>query len=186
MAQKETPRVNPLQASNSRKARFNQSYLLLGANSGAGFAVDFDSVFRGSIVEDCESAAVECAAGHRRGAAEIVVDRSPIVEIQPDYLFCAYLSITVGGLKLGMVAVLGQDIFCPVRSRDDRTSMGRRKTLVPCDNSNSNQTDHENCYVLVSQDFFRLAEPYIYSDSQSARIQSLCSEGAIRNILNIP
>src|SRR5712664_2642287 len=136
MAQKETPRVNPLQASNSRKARFNQSYLLLGANSCAGFAVDFDSVFRDSIVEDCEGAAVECAARHGRGAAEIVVDRSSIVEIQPEYLFRAYWSITVRGLKLGMIAVLGQDIFCPVRCRDDRTTLGPGKTLIPSENRN--------------------------------------------------
>ena len=105
-------------------------------DSGPWCAVDFDPVFRGSIVEDCESAAVECAARHRRGAAEIIIDRSPIVEIQPDYLFCAYLSITVGGLKLGMVAVLGQDIFCPVRGPGCGTALGPRKTLVPCDNSN--------------------------------------------------
>jgi len=104
--------------------------------SGPWSAVNFHPVLRGSIVEDAEGAAVECAARHRGGAAEIVVDRGSIAEIQPDYLFCAYLSITVGGLKLGMVAVLGQDIFCPVRSRDDRTIMGPRKTLVPCDNSN--------------------------------------------------
>jgi hypothetical protein len=136
MDQKETPRVNPLQASNSRKARFNQSYLLLGANSGAGFAVDFDSVFRDSIVEDCESAAVECAARHRRGAAEIVVDRSPIVEIQPEYLFRAYWSITIRGLKLGMVAVFGQDVFCPVRGRAGRATTRPRKTLVPSENRN--------------------------------------------------
>jgi len=105
-------------------------------DSGPWCAVDFDPVFRGSIVEDCESAAVECAARHRRGAAEIVVDRSPIVEIQPEYLFRAYLSITVRGLKLGMIAVLGQDIFCPVRGRDDRPTLGPGKTLIPSENRN--------------------------------------------------
>ncbi len=137
MAQKETPRFNPLQASNSRKARFNQSYLLLGANSGAGFAVDFDPVFRSSIVEDCESAAVECAARHRRGAAEIVVDRGPIVEIQPEYLFRAHWSITIRGLKLGMIVVPGQDIFCPVPGWASRATARPGKTLVPCNNRNS-------------------------------------------------
>ena len=105
-------------------------------DSGPWCAVNFHPVFRGSIVEDCEGAAVECAARHGRGAAEIVVDRSSIVEIQPDYLFRAYLSITVRGLKLGMVAVFGQDVFCPVRSWDYGTIMGPRKTLVPCYNSN--------------------------------------------------
>jgi hypothetical protein len=105
-------------------------------DSGPWCAVDFDPVFRGGIVEDCESAAVECAARQGRGAAEIVVDRSPIVEIQPEYLFRTYLSITVRGLKLGMVAVLGQDIFRPVRRGDDRATMGPGKTLIPCENSN--------------------------------------------------
>jgi len=106
-------------------------------DSGPWCAVDFDPVFRGSIVEDCESAAVECAARHRRGAAEIVVERSPIVEIQPEYLFRAYWSITIRGLKLGMVAVPGQDIFCPVRGRASRATARPGKTLVPCYNSNS-------------------------------------------------
>jgi hypothetical protein len=105
-------------------------------NSGSWCAVNFHPVFRGSIVEDCESAPVECAARHRRGATEIVVDRGPIVEIQPDYLFRAFWSITVRGLKLGMVAVFGQNVFRPVRRGDDRATMGPRKTLVPCENSN--------------------------------------------------
>ena len=93
-------------------------------DSGLWCAVNLHPVLRGSIVEDCESATVECAAGHRRGAAEIVVDSGSIVEIQPEYLFRAYWSITIRGLKLGVVAVLGQDIFCPVRGRDDWTYLG--------------------------------------------------------------
>ena len=66
----------------------------------------------------------------------MVVDRGSIVEIEPEYLFGAYWSITVRGLKLGMIAVLGQDIFCPVRGRDDRTTLGPGKTLVPSENRN--------------------------------------------------
>ena len=105
-------------------------------DSGPWCAVNFHPVLRSSVVEDCESAAVECAARHRRGAAEIIIDRSPIVEIQPEHLFRAYWSITVRGLKLGMIAVLGQDIFCPVRRRDDQTTLGPRKTLIPSENRN--------------------------------------------------
>jgi len=91
-----------------------------GKGSGSRCAVDFHPVFRGSIVEDCEGAAVECAAGHRGGAAEIVVDRGPIVEIQPEDLFRVYLSITVRGLNLSMVTVFGQHVLCPVRGRARR------------------------------------------------------------------
>jgi len=105
-------------------------------DSGFWCAVNFHPVLRGSIVEDAEGAAVEGAARHRGGAAEIVVDRGSIVEIQPEYLFRAYLSITVRGLKLSMVAVLGQDILRPVRHGDDRATMGPGKTLAPCENSN--------------------------------------------------
>ena len=65
-----------------------------------------------------------------------MVDRGPIVEIQPEYLFRAYWSITVRGLKLGMVAVPGQDIFRPMRRGDDRATLGPGKTLVPRENSN--------------------------------------------------
>ncbi len=91
---------------------------------------------RGSIVEDCEGAAVECAARHRRGAVEMVVDRGSIVEIQPEYLFPCLLVHHCTRLELGMIAVLGQDIFCPVRRRDDRTTLGPRKTLIPSENRN--------------------------------------------------
>src|SRR6266699_4163252 len=88
-----------------------------GKGSGSRCAVDFHPVFRGSIVEDCEGATVECAARHRGGAAEIVVDRSPIVEIKREDLFRVYLSITVRGLNLGMVTVFCQHVLCPVRGR---------------------------------------------------------------------
>ena len=67
----------------------------IGKDSGAWFTVDFDAIFCGSVVEDCEGAAVECAARHRGGAAEIVVHRGSIVEIQPEYLFRGSLSIAV-------------------------------------------------------------------------------------------
>jgi len=115
-----------------------------------------------------------------------MVDRGPIVEIQPNYLFRAYWSIAVRGLKLGMVAVLGQDIFCPVRGRDYGTTMWPRKTLVPGEHSNGDQTDHENCYILVSQDFFPTRRTLrLIQILRAAGIQSLCSQGAIRNILSI-
>ncbi len=89
------------------------------------------------MVEDCEGAAVECAAGHRGGAAEIVVDCGPVIETQPEYLFRVHLSITVRGLNLGMVAVFGQYVFCPVCSRAGRATGRPGKTLVPCENRNA-------------------------------------------------
>src|SRR5207253_6105257 len=106
-------------------------------DSGSRWAVDFHPVFRSRIVEDCESAAVECAARHRGSAAEVVVDGGPIVENQPDYLIRGHLSITVRGLNLGMVSVFRQYVFCPVRSRTNRATIRSGKTFVPCENSNS-------------------------------------------------
>jgi len=94
---------------------------------GAWFADDLHTIFRASIVKDRERAAIDCATRHRRSASEIVVDRGPVVEIQPHYLFGSCNSITVCGLNLSMVAVLGQDVLGPIR----RGTMGSGKTLVP-------------------------------------------------------
>jgi hypothetical protein len=60
-----------------------------------GVANDLYSIFCGVIVENCERAAVDSATSHRGSACEIVVDRGPVVEVQPHHLFSICESITV-------------------------------------------------------------------------------------------
>jgi len=50
---------------------------------------------------------VDRATWHRGGESEIAVDRGPVVEIQPVYLFGSYAAIAVRGLNLSVVVVLG-------------------------------------------------------------------------------
>src|SRR5207247_9641438 len=114
---------------------------------------DLHAIFRASIVQDRERAAIDGATWHRGGASEIVVDRGPVVEIQPHYLFGSYNSIAVCGLNLSMVAVLGQDVFGPIR----RGTVRSGKTLVPGESNHADWADHEYCYVLFCQVFLRPA-----------------------------
>jgi hypothetical protein len=61
----------------------------------ARLANDLDSVLRRGIVEDCEWAAVGGATSHGGSASEIVVNRGPVVKIQPVHLFSIYDSVIV-------------------------------------------------------------------------------------------
>jgi hypothetical protein len=93
-----------------------------------GRASNLDSIFRDTIVDHNERAAVGGATGHGGSASETVVNRSPVVDIQPVHLFSSHGSVIVRGLNLSMVAVLGQDIFDRVHCPGVR----QRKTLILC------------------------------------------------------
>jgi hypothetical protein len=61
----------------------------------AGLANDLDSILCHTIVEDRERAPIGCAASHRGSASEVVVNGSPVVEIQPEHLFSSHSSVIV-------------------------------------------------------------------------------------------
>jgi hypothetical protein len=62
---------------------------------GTGLAFHLDLIFRDAIVENGERAAVGGAACHGGSAYEIVVNRGPVVEIQPVQLFRGHSSVIV-------------------------------------------------------------------------------------------
>ncbi|SRR6266540_2982977 len=115
---------------------------------GTGAADDLHSIHRRSIIENGKRTSVYCAAWHRGGAPEIIVDSGSVAGIpfQPHYLFSNRISGTVCGLNLSVIEVRCQGIDNPRPGRP----IVRAKTLVPCENDDAGETDDEYDYVHVS------------------------------------
>jgi hypothetical protein len=60
-----------------------------------GLANNPDSIFRDTIIENSERATVESATRHRGSASEIVVDRGPVVKVQPVSLLSIHDPVVV-------------------------------------------------------------------------------------------
>lgn len=76
-----------------------------------------------------------------RSTSKVVVDRSPVVKVEPVDLFDGSSSVAVYGLNLSVIAILGKNVFH--RSGRRAGTVWPGEALVPGESGDGYETDQE-------------------------------------------